>query len=327
MESFADWLWYRSKWLAWLLSPLALLFYLVSRNKRQKFLNNPPQALTAPVIIVGNISVGGTGKTPLLIALVELLQQQGYKPGVISRGYGGKAPHYPYTLNEGSSAAEAGDEPLLIYQRCGCPVVVDPNRLQAAEHLLAHNDVDIILSDDGLQHYALHRDIELAVIDGKRGLGNRLCLPAGPLRETASRLNSVDFVLINGTSHVKFAAQQHQFSVNAQAIQPLHGISSNKPDKRAVHAVAGIGNPQRFFATLDQLGYAYTPHIFADHYAFKADDLLFGDNKAVIMTEKDAVKCKQYKELNNHWYLPVQAELPPTFVKAFLQQVQQAKKG
>lgn len=326
MEKFADWLWYQSKWAGWLLSPLALLFYFISRSKRQAFIKHPPKALAVPVIVVGNISVGGTGKTPLLIALIELLKQQGYTPGVVSRGYGGKADSYPYSLNEKSTASEAGDEPLLIYQRCACPVVVDPNRLQAAEYLLAHSDVDIILSDDGLQHYALPRTIEIAVIDGKRGLGNRLCLPAGPLRETAARLQSVDFVLLNGESHFVFTPEQQQFSITAQAVQPLHSTNTKSMGK-TVHAVAGIGNPQRFFATLDSLGYAYTQHIFDDHYAFKADDLQFGDDTPVLMTEKDAVKCRQFKELDNHWYLPVQAELPPAFVNAFLQQLQQIKKG
>lgn len=326
MEKLADWLWYQNKWAGWLLSPLALLFYLISRSKRQRVVKKPPKALAVPVIVVGNISVGGTGKTPLLIALIELLQQQGYTPGVVSRGYGGKAAYYPYLLNEKSTASEAGDEPLLIYQRCACPVVVDPNRLQAAEYLIANTTIDIILSDDGLQHYALPRAIEIAVIDGKRGLGNRLCLPAGPLRETAARLQTVDFVLLNGESDFVFTQEQQQFYVTAQTIQPLHR-SNTKNITGTVHAVAGIGNPQRFFATLDGLGYAYTPHIFDDHHAFKAEDLQFGDNMPVVMTEKDAVKCRQFKDLDNHWYLPVQAELSSAFISAFLQQLQQIKKG
>lgn len=326
MEKFADWLWYQHPWAGWLLSPLALLFYLISRRKRQQFLHHPPVPLNVPIIVVGNISVGGTGKTPLLIALIELLKQQGYKPGVVSRGYGGKAANYPYSLTANSTALEAGDEPLLIYQRCHCPVVVDPKRLQAAHYLIEHHDVDVILSDDGLQHYALERDIEIAVIDGKRGLGNRLCLPAGPLRETAKRLNSVDFVLINGDSQWQLRHDQHVFQVEAQAAQPLHKAAQQPLDK-SIHAVAGIGNPQRFFATIAALGYAFTPHVFNDHHNFSAEDVQFDDDKAVLMTEKDAVKCRQFLQLNRHWYLPVSAKLPLAFEQAFLQQLRQVRKG
>lgn len=322
MEKFADWLWYQNKWAAWLLSPLSLLFYLVSRQKRKKFLQNPPAATAVPIVVVGNISVGGTGKTPVLVALIELLKQQGYKPAVVSRGYGGQAPHYPYALNEASTAKQAGDEPLLIYQRCACPVLVAPQRMQAVNYILENYDANVILSDDGLQHYAMPRTIEIAVIDGKRGLGNRLCLPAGPLRETAARLTSVDFVLINGQTTQQFAEQQYDFAVEAEAAKPLHAHIDTALSSPA-HAVAGIGNPQRFFATLDSLGYAYTPHVFNDHHDFRLEDLQFADDKPVVMTEKDAVKCRAFTELDKHWYLPVSAKLPESFIQNFLQSLQQ----
>lgn len=321
MQRFFDYIWYKKNGWGLLLLPLAGLFYLVSTQRRRRLINKPKPTLGAPVVIVGNISVGGTGKTPLLVALIELLQAQGLKPGVISRGYGGKA-NYPYALNATSRAEQSGDEPLLIYRRCQCPVVVSPNRLEAAQFLIAHNDVDVILSDDGLQHYALPRDIEIVVIDGKRGLGNGFCLPAGPLRETASRLNSVDYVLVNGDSAQPLPGQPHYFNVEAQAPVALSENAAQTTLTKNVHALAGIGNPQRFFNTLEQQGYQFEKHIFADHHAFVEQDIEFTEQKPVIMTEKDAVKCLHFSNLNLHWYLPVSAQLPTAFSQQFLQQLQ-----
>lgn len=321
MQRFFDHLWYKKSAWVLLLLPLAALFYLISTQRRKHLLRKPKPKLAAPVVVVGNISVGGTGKTPLLVALVELLQAQGFKPGVISRGYGGKA-HYPYALDATSRAEQSGDEPLLIYRRCQCPVVVSPNRLEAAQHLLAHYAVDIILSDDGLQHYALPRDIEIVVIDGKRGLGNGFCLPAGPLRETASRLDNVDYVLVNGDSKQSFAQSAYHFCVEAQAPVALSEQAATTILEKSVHALAGIGNPQRFFTTLEQQGYQFEEHIFADHHAFVESDIQFADQKPVLMTEKDAVKCLHFRGLDKHWYLPVSAQLPLAFRQQFLAQIQ-----
>lgn len=321
MQGFFDHLWYKKSAWALLLLPLAALFYLISTQRRKRLLSKPKPPLAAPVVVVGNISVGGTGKTPLLVALVQLLKDQGFKPGVISRGYGGKAD-YPYALDAISRAEQAGDEPLLIYRRCQCPVVVSPNRLEAAQYLLANYDVDIILSDDGLQHYALPRDIEIIVIDGKRGLGNGFCLPAGPLRETASRLKSVDYVLVNGESEQLFLGQIHHFSVEAETPVAMSEQAANTVLTKNVHALAGIGNPQRFFTTLSQQGYQFEPHVFADHHAFVESDIQFADQKPVLMTEKDAVKCLHFSNLQRHWYLPVSAQLPAAFSQQFLQQIQ-----
>lgn len=325
MERLADWLWYQHRWAGYLLLPLALLFYCVSQIRRWYIQRQSPQALGVPVIVVGNISVGGTGKTPVIVSVVEFLQQQGFKPAVVSRGYGGKVQSYPYALNANSTAELAGDEPLLIYQRCQCPVVVAPKRLEAARYALAHFDVDVILSDDGLQHYALPRDLEIIVVDGKRGLGNRLCLPAGPLRELAGRLKQANFVLVNGDTNQQFSPQQQMFSVQAQSLQAL-GQTSGLPKQNHVHAVAGIGNPQRFLNSLASSGFSAEPHFFPDHHAFTLSDVQFTDDLPVIMTEKDAVKCAAFKQLSQHWYLPVNAHLPSQFYQDLLQQLTSLKK-
>ena len=195
-----EWLWYRRSWVNWLFAPLALLFALLTTARRGLYRAGWIRSYRAPVpvIVVGNITVGGNGKTPVVLWLVELLTKAGYHPGVVSRGYGGKAPHYPYLLHPAATAAEAGDEPVLIYQRCGCPVAVAPKRATAVQLLVEQCGVDVIICDDGLQHYALQRDIELAVMDGERRLGNGWLMPMGPLRETPSRLRQVMAVICNG---------------------------------------------------------------------------------------------------------------------------------
>lgn len=327
MQHFFDSIWYHKHPAAIVLLPLSALFYLLSSLRRYWLQKCQPEPLTIPVIVVGNISVGGTGKTPLLIALVQFLQAQGRKPAVISRGYGGKA-QYPYLLNADSQAAQSGDEPLLIYRRCHCPVVVSPDRLQAARYVIEHCDADVILSDDGLQHYALPRDIEIAVIDGQRGLGNRFCLPAGPLRETASRLQNVDFVVVNGDTGAAFASAQYAMQIAAEPLLPLNtSVSTVAPAPgETVHAVAGIGHPQRFYRSLQQSGYTVQEHSFADHHPFVAQDVMFTDNKPVVMTEKDAVKCMNFSGLTQHWYLPVAAQLPQPLLDKLLQQLQSLEK-
>jgi tetraacyldisaccharide 4'-kinase len=271
---------------------------------------------------VGNISVGGTGKTPLLIALVKGLQQQGFNPGVISRGYGGNASHYPYLLNAASTAAEAGDEPVTIYRQTGCAVCVGADRIAAAR-VLEDENCDILLSDDGLQHYRLARDIEIAVVDGQRGLGNGWRLPVGPLRESKARLKTVDWVVVNSPSdnfalpgladlfYVPMQICAHEL-VNLQSGEKISAAEFNST---SVHAVAGIGNPQRFQDTLTQL------HAFPDHHTYSASDLQFANNVPVVMTEKDAVKCREFAQ--PHWfYLPIVANLPDSFWQALLQKLE-----
>ena len=318
--------WYRGHPLLWLLWPLSVLYALITGVRRFFYRQGwlASQRFSVPVIVVGNITVGGTGKTPLILALTGFLREQGYRPGVVSRGYGGHAD-YPYRLHEQTTPAESGDEPLTVFRRTGVPVVVDPVRTRAVSWLLQHTECNVVLCDDGLQHYALARDIEIAVIDGVRGLGNRLHLPAGPLREPVSRLQSVDFVVINGGGDQWPGASTMQ--LQPQAWIPLLNEGSATPPVfgARVHAVAGIGNPQRFFAQLQTQGFEVVPHAFADHHAYCADDFVFAEALPVVMTEKDAVKCTGFAA-ENWWYVPVQAVLPSTFFEGLLQRLRNVEK-
>ena len=247
-------LWYGKSGWRWALAPLALLFALVSGGRRFAYWRGwfSTYRASLPVIVVGHISVGGNGKTPVVVWLVEQLQARGWRPGVVSRGYGGKAPHYPYRLDATSTTAQAGDEPVLIARRCGCPVVVAPRRADAVRLLEQSGEVDIIITDDGLQHYALARDIELVVVDGARRFGNGCLLPMGPLREPMTRLKRVDAIICNGGTPAQgeypmalVAAAPRRVCDDAPLEAPLAG---------PVDALAGIGHPPRFFATLAGLG-------------------------------------------------------------------------
>jgi tetraacyldisaccharide 4'-kinase len=269
--------------------------------------------MPVPVIIVGNISVGGTGKTPLLIALCEYLVRQGYKPGVISRGYGASISG-EYSVAANDDAAACGDEPLLIKQRTGCPVMIGRDRVAAAKKLLAENDCDVILSDDGMQHYRLKRDIEIAVVDTQRKFGNGFCLPAGPLREPGSRLNKVDMVVHHGKSDHKYHFSLEFGAAINLATGEQRDVESFTAEK--AHAVAGIGHPGRFFRQLQALGVDVTEHAFPDHHAYTSSDIDYADSLPILMTEKDAVKCKRLQSVNtvggtyeNIWAVPVSAKL------------------
>ncbi|TAN04838.1 MAG: tetraacyldisaccharide 4'-kinase [Rhodanobacteraceae bacterium] len=270
--------------------------------------------LPVPVIVVGNIVTGGAGKTPLTIALVEALRAHGYKPGVVSRGYGGSA-RTRMLLEARSDPALVGDEPALIKSRTGVPVVVGANRCEAAQLLLGQN-VDAIIADDGLQHYALARDIEICVIDGMRRLGNGRLLPAGPLREPESRLQSVDFIVCNGGEPRDGEVSMTLAPTDVVAVD---GSSRRQPlaafVDRHVHAVAGIGNPRRFFETLRGQGVDVLEHPFPDHHRYVAADFDFGDDLPVLMTEKDAVKCRAFAQ-PDWWSVPVSAMLPKSFFDA-----------
>ncbi len=332
-NSHDSWLdaWYGTRrWTLWLL-PVMWLFIALSGLRRFLLLRYQQKRLPTPIVVVGNISVGGTGKTPLIIALVKWLQQHGYNPGVISRGYGGKATHYPYLLNAQSTATEAGDEPLAIFQQTGVAVAVGADRV-ANGKLLEDLGCDILLSDDGLQHYRLGRDIEIAVVDGLRGLGNGWRLPVGPLREPVSRLKSVDWVVVNSPSEnfvLPVVSGDAIFYVPMR-IQPgelIHLKTGNIITRielsDEVNAVAGIGNPERFANTLRELGFVPQLHVFPDHFAFSVNDLDFKNSLPVIMTEKDAVKCRSFAQ-DNWFYLPVSAALPDSFWQAFGQKLERA---
>ncbi len=308
MKRWLEARWYQASSPPLLLRPFAALYGGIGAARRRRA---RAQAQSVPVIVVGNISVGGTGKTPFVIWLIELLRAQGWRPGVISRGYGGRAPHYPYAVDANSDPAHSGDEPLLIAQRCACPVVVAPQRCAAVELLLKSADVDIIVADDGLQHYALARDLEICIVDGARGLGNGALLPAGPLREPASRLSEVDLVVVNGAGWSAAGLAPLRMGLQAVAAQNLLDKASRPLGDFAgqrVHAVAGIGHPPRFFDTLRGVGIQVVEHAFSDHHAYTAGDLQFGDGLPVLMTEKDAVKCRGGAAAD-WWAVPVAAAL------------------
>lgn len=294
--------WYRRHGWSLLLAPLSCAYGAVVAVRRRAYdagwLHSVRMAV--PVIVIGNITVGGSGKTPLTAYVAQRLQARGLKVGIVSRGYGGRARQYPLQVTPDTPATEAGDEPVLLAAR-GDAVVVDPVRARGARMLIEQCGVDIIIADDGMQHYALARDVEIAVMDAERGYGNGWLLPAGPLREPVARAQHADLTLRNGA--------QGDFAVVPQAAQRLHGDSGGECELAAfagqrVHAVAGIGAPQRFFDTLRGYGMMVWEHAFADHHAFTAGDIDFGDDKPVMMTEKDAVKCRAWAD-RRHWYVPV----------------------
>jgi len=308
--------WYRgSRWL-WLLRPLELLFRAVTGLRRYLYQCGLLAVYSAPVpvVVVGNISVGGTGKTPVVIALVQNLQQRGIRVGVVSRGYGASGVAFPCHVAAGSTAVQCGDEPLLIARRTGCPCVVAPKRAQAVRALLAAAPVDVIISDDGLQHYALARDLEIALIDERRGTGNGYCLPAGPLREPVERLQAVDFVLCRGGADPATAVHYIPdclVNLDSGEQRPPHPAAL----ARNVHAIAGLGQPEQFFASLEALGFEPQAHAFADHHMYSSADFADLQGKPIIMTEKDAVKCSGLAGADA-WYLKISAQLPQAVTTA-----------
>ena len=313
-KSFVVESWYnKSLWL-YLLYPFSLIFKMVSifrKNRLQsKSLAKPKPQI--PIIIVGNITIGGTGKTPLVKYIATNLKSLGYKPGLVSRGYGGK---YKETLrvDESTSVKQTGDEAQIL-ATLGIPFYIDKNRLRAVNKIMDETDCDVIISDDGLQHYNMHRDIEILVIDGKRRFGNNLLFPAGPLRESKNRIDEVDFIINNSGP-----TQGDEFLMNITPNKFVH-LNSGKsyeidkwPMHKQVHAVAGLGNPGRFFDTLERLGFDVIKHPFPDHHNFSTSDLHYLDHLPIIMTEKDATKCKNF-ENNKIWYLSVDADVSNQFI-------------
>ena len=308
--------WYQGHPALLLLRPLEWLYRKVVQRKRQRFLagQSPSYRAPVPVIVVGNITVGGTGKTPLILYLIEHCRARGVRVGVVSRGYGARPPSLPWRVTAEQSADEAGDEPLLLVQRSGVALMIDPDRARAVQALLSAEPLDLILCDDGLQHYRLARDLELVLIDAVRGLGNRRCLPAGPLREPEARLQSVDAVLFNGAS--ADSAEGFGFTLQPTALVNVASGERQSLDVfapgQAVHAVAGIGNPQRFFRTLEALNWRPIAHAFADHATYSAASLEFSPSLPLLMTEKDAVKCRAFAQ-PDWWYLAVDARPSPAF--------------
>jgi len=294
-----------------LLLPLSWLYGLVSGLIRLSYKVGLKRAWRAPVpvVVVGNLTAGGNGKTPVVIWLVEQLTQRGIRVGVVSRGYGGKAERYPLLLTGQTTTAQAGDEPVLIFQRTGASVAVSPVRSEAVQALLSQTDVQMVITDDGLQHYALARDKEIVVIDGVRRFGNGWWLPAGPMRERASRLKSVDAVIVNGGT-----AQAGEIPMQLRpglAVNLVTGERRDVAELPNLVAMAGIGHPPRFFSTLEACGARLLNTVpLADHQALSQAQVagFTAPGQTLIMTEKDAVKCRAFAR-DNWWYLPVDAEL------------------
>lgn len=320
--------WYSNSVIAYFLLPFSFLFWLISRVRYFLFKFGISRAYRAPVpvVVVGNLSVGGNGKTPVVVWLVQQLQVRGLKCGVISRGYGSQSETYPLLVTSDTDPIKGGDEPVLIAKRTGVPVCISANRQEAIELLLKTQDCDVIISDDGLQHYKLQRDIEIVVMDAQRGLGNGFVLPAGPLRETAARLASVDLIITNGG--------ENAYSDAVMQLVPHYAVNLVNNEKRPlgefnqVSALAGIGNPQRFFDMLQALGMQLSQaQAFQDHQQFSAQQLSqFTANEPLLMTEKDAVKCGQFAQ-QNWWYVPVDADISGQKATALLDKIEQISKG
>ena len=314
-HEFLEDLWCRKHLLSTVFAPLSWCYQFAITLRHLAYQSGvlPVHRLDVPVIVVGNIVVGGTGKTPLVIWLAEYLKAKGYKPGIVSRGYKSKVKKWPQQVRADSHPEQVGDEPVLLARRTGCRVAIAPNRHAAAQALVKRHQVDIIICDDGLQHYALARDIEIAVTDGvRRRYGNGRYLPAGPLRESVSRLKSVDMVVCNG------GAVRGEFNMVYIPQQLCSIVDENKRcdteqfRNESLHAVAGIGRPEKFFSYLRGRGIQTIEHKFPDHYQFKAEDICFDDGLPVVMTEKDAVKCTEFAS-EEHWFLPINVNMSKAF--------------
>ncbi|MDG5500486.1 tetraacyldisaccharide 4'-kinase [Marinobacter sp. BGYM27] len=324
MTGMVDRLWYGRRRPLWPLWPLAWVYRRVTRSRRQAFLsgNAPAQRPPLPVVVIGNITAGGTGKSPLVLAVVSHLKAAGWRPVIISRGYGGKSDAYPVRVDANTPAALCGDEPKMLSEQAGVPVYVDPVRANAAASAYKDNAGDVLICDDGLQHYGLGRDIEIAVIDGARGFGNGAPIPVGPLRESPDRLGSVDAIVCNG----KLIDGLDQFGAASVSLMTFESVrlvnlvtgEHRSPcwlDGQRVTAIAGIGHPARFFTALEALGANLEPQPRPDHHTFTAADLSRPKGQLLVMTAKDAVKCREFAD-DKCWSLEVEARLPDAFWKA-----------
>lgn len=310
IENWLTSLWYGKRgFLTYALLPLAWIYQLVNHCKQAYGQYIKRQTSPCPVIVVGNISVGGVGKTPLVISIVQFCQQQGINVGVVSRGYGSRCQIYPKEVVGNDLASEVGDEPLLIVKKTGAPVFIDPNRSTAVHRCYEKYHCDVIISDDGLQHQAMDRAIEIVVIDGERSLGNGFCLPAGPLRDTPNRLKTADILVCHNGDWP--GAYSMKLKITGLYHLPTHKPSAWQSLAQPVTVVAGIGNPQRFFHQLKALGLAINETHFSDHQKFTQHQYQ-SLAKPVVMTEKDAVKCYQYAH-GDDYFVAVTAQLPGQF--------------
>lgn len=313
-------LWYQRTRPPGLLGPLSTLFGWLSRRRRNRYLQPAHHYRSPlPVIVIGNLTVGGTGKSPLVAWLVERLQAHGYQPVILTRGYGGESSRYPLVVATDTPAELCGDEPLMLARQCQVPVIVDPDRARAAAWASAEGLGNILVCDDGLQHYRLSRNLELVVFDGERGAGNGALLPAGPLREPLERLSTVTAVISNGPPrHETFARiRSHAPALLTMTLKPQklrclttgERVAVDSFRGQRVHGVAGIGNPERFFQSLEAIGCLVERHGFPDHHSFQAADFP-QDEIAVVMTAKDSVKCESFAR-DNWWVLEVAAVPQP----------------
>ena len=314
--------WSKPNVLTTVLKPISRLYDGVFSVRKRAYNKGLLKSYRAPlpVIVIGNLTVGGTGKTPLVIHLVQQLESLGLNPGVISRGYSGEADSYPLEVTASTPVEQSGDEPALIVKRTSAPMAVGPNRQDSIELLIERHSIDIIVSDDGLQHLALERDVEVCLLDDTVELENENLLPAGPYREPLSRLMTVDFIVRHGGV---VGNAENQFSMHLEPRPPVALLASKTkvfPKSETIEAVAGIGQPQRFFDTCRSMNLTINEHSFADHYQFTRDDLEFG-GRTVLMTEKDAVKCSSFAT-GNHWFLPVDAVLTEGFAESIAKTAQ-----
>ena len=331
VDKFKQWvvdkIWYNQHPLRWMLFPLTLLYNMIVYFRRRFLQQFCQQHFPVPIIVVGNITVGGVGKTPFVIALAKQLQTQGIRVGIVSRGYGAGVSHFPHEVGLLDDAAHVGDEPLLLAKKTGCPVVIAPKRVEAVRYLLDKYQSQVVISDDGLQHYAMGRAVEIVVMDGVRGVGNGLCLPAGPLREGIGRLLEADFIVVNGaSSQGGFQSRQLNKILNQSQGSTLFrmdllpgemmGLVGGKPIKLTelkfpIAAVAAIGHPERFFSLLKSMGLTFNAYPFVDHHQFHPEELDVRE-RVVVMTEKDAVKCESFAT-DRMYFLPVEAKVEDKF--------------
>ncbi len=312
-QRFLEWLWYGDSPLSVVFSPLSRL-YKFGLSFKERF-EVKPATFPVPVVVVGNLTVGGTGKTPMAIYLARTLRDNGFRPGVISRGYGGRDYNKARLVSSHDLASDCGDEAVLLATESGCPVVICRDRLRAAWHLFKNSGVDVVISDDGLQRRKLPRHIEILMVDGVRGFGNGRLLPAGPLREPLSRIGTVDFTVVKGASWENC----YRMDLQITGFVELKSGRELKPDAfegQEIYACAAIGNPEVFFSSLAALGAKCRRHAFPDHHRFRQKDLVFSKALAVVMTQKDAMKCQGFS--GNLWYAKVEIELKQDFRDKFL---------
>ncbi len=324
--------WYQSSLspVLWPFIPLSLLYQAIIACRKLLYKTGilAQRSFSIPIIIIGNITVGGTGKTPLVIHTVKILKQHGFRPGVVSRGYGGyhsKTNAKPLWVYANSDPKLVGDEPLLLARRLFCPIVIAADRIKAVQNLLDSGQVDVVIADDGLQHEALQRDIEVVVIDGKKRLGNGWCLPIGPLRESSKRLNAVDFIVCNDPQSFN---NDTEYDMELRPRVLVNGLDKSQQQSihffqgQTVHALAGIGFPERFFDLLKKYGLKVLTHPFPDHYQFQKEDIEFNDTLPILLTEKDAVKCSEFMN-SKHWVLSVDAAVNPLFDMRLLKRLEE----